>query len=94
MRTRPPQVEARWLQQLSQIPAVVEVPPFSAEANALLDHLATHFSVEDAGEVKEVERTTNHDVKAVEYVIKSKIKKNPELEKAGFRAVSIPGVRG
>lgn len=66
-------VEIRWLQCLSGIPQVVEVPPFSDEANAVLERIATNFTVEDAALVKKVERTTNHDVKAVEYVIKEKL---------------------
>jgi adenylosuccinate lyase len=72
-------VEVRWLQALAAIPAVTEVPPFSAEANALLDGLAAHFSVADAAEVKAVERTTNHDVKAIEYVLKARFAQHPEL---------------
>lgn len=60
---------------------VTEVPPFSAEANAVLDSLATGFSVEDALAVKEVEKTTNHDVKAVEYVLKQRFEGNAELAK-------------
>jgi hypothetical protein len=75
-------VECRWLQHLSTIPNVAEVPPLSAEANALLDSLATSFSVEDALLVKNVEKTTNHDVKAVEYVLKEKISSNEELNRA------------
>ncbi|KAK9823279.1 hypothetical protein WJX72_001564 [[Myrmecia] bisecta] len=74
-------VEVRWLQMLSSIPEVAEVPPFSAEANALLDDLAEQFSVEDALEVKQFERTTNHDVKAIEYVLKRRFQANPELAK-------------
>ena len=66
-------VEVRWLQRLSRIPQVVEVPPFSPQAEAVLERIATQFSVEDAALVKKVERTTNHDVKAVEYVIKEKL---------------------
>ncbi|KAI8463117.1 MAG: L-Aspartase-like protein [Monoraphidium minutum] len=62
-------VEVRWLQALADIPQVKEVPPFSPAASRLLDELAANFSVEDAAEVKDVERTTNHDVKAVEYVL-------------------------
>jgi len=72
-------VEVRWLQTLSANADVPEVPEFSSEANALLERIATEFSVADAEEVKLVERTTNHDVKAVEYVIKEKIKGMPEL---------------
>eukprot|EP00197_Chlamydomonas_leiostraca_P002563 CAMPEP_0202857378 /NCGR_PEP_ID=MMETSP1391-20130828/341_1 /ASSEMBLY_ACC=CAM_ASM_000867 /TAXON_ID=1034604 /ORGANISM="Chlamydomonas leiostraca, Strain SAG 11-49" /LENGTH=519 /DNA_ID=CAMNT_0049536167 /DNA_START=47 /DNA_END=1606 /DNA_ORIENTATION=+ len=72
-------VECRWLQKLSQIPQVVEVPPFSADAHAVLDKLATSFSVEQAQAVKAVEKTTNHDVKAIEYVLKDHFKAHPEL---------------
>ncbi|KAL6756697.1 L-Aspartase-like protein [Haematococcus lacustris] len=72
-------VECRWLQKLSQIPQVTEVPAFSAEANAVLDMLATTFSSEQALQVKAFERTTNHDVKAVEYVLKELFGRQPEL---------------
>lgn len=74
-------VEVRWLQTLAAIPEVLEVPPLSAEANAFLDDYAKNFSVEDAAKVKNVEKTTNHDVKAVEYVIKDKLMTHPELAK-------------
>ena len=57
-----------------------EVPVLSAEADGLLDALATNFTVDDALLVKNVERTTNHDVKAVEYVLKEKISHNQELK--------------
>jgi adenylosuccinate lyase len=60
---------------------VTEVPALSAEANALLDGLASGFTVEDAMLVKDVERTTNHDVKAVEYVLKEKITGSDELKR-------------
>lgn len=60
-----------------------EVPPLGPDANALLDRLATGFTVEEAGEVKVVERTTNHDVKAIEYVLKDKFAADPELAKVG-----------
>ncbi|MEW5303972.1 MAG: hypothetical protein WDW36_006615 [Sanguina aurantia] len=72
-------VEARWLQQLSRIPQVTEVPPFSAEATAILDTLASGISMEIAQQVKDIEKTTNHDVKAVEYVLKDQFLKNAEL---------------
>lgn len=75
------QVEVRWLQRLAAHPGVPEVAPFSAEANALLNQLAETFQVEQAERVKEFERTTNHDVKAVEYLIKEQVKQLPELAK-------------
>jgi adenylosuccinate lyase len=72
-------VEIRWLQKLSMHPAITEVPEFSAEANAFLDKMVNDFSLADAERIKEIERTTNHDVKAVEYLIKEKIADIPEL---------------
>ncbi len=64
------QVEIRWLQHLSVQPDIKEVPEFSEAANSYLNSLVTQFSVNDAERVKEIERTTNHDVKALEYFIK------------------------
>ncbi|WP_097461178.1 adenylosuccinate lyase [Mangrovitalea sediminis] len=65
-------VEIRWLQQLANHPGIPEVPPFSEAANAWLDQWISEFSLADAEQVKQIERTTNHDVKAVEYLIKQK----------------------
>ena len=72
-------VEIRWLQKLAAHPGVTEVPAFSAEANAFLDKLVSEFNLEDAQRIKDIERTTNHDVKAVEYFIKEQIAEFPEL---------------
>ena len=76
------EVEIRWLQRLSQHSQVNELPAFSDAANALLDGIVSNFSVDDASRIKEIERTTNHDVKAVEYFLKDKMKENEELAKA------------
>jgi adenylosuccinate lyase len=73
-------VEVRWLQQLSQNPNILEVPEFSAEANAFLNQLVANFSETDAEWIKHKERTTNHDVKAVEYFLKDKAAGVPELQ--------------
>ncbi len=73
-------VEIRWLQALSVHPQIKEVQPFSAETNALLNGIVDNFSESDALRVKEIEATTNHDVKAVEYLLKEKIAGNGELE--------------
>ncbi|WP_313055383.1 adenylosuccinate lyase [Pseudomonas lopnurensis] len=75
------QVEVRWLQRLAAHPGIPEVAPFSAEANALLNQLAENFQLEHAERVKEFERTTNHDVKAVEYLLKEQARQLPELAK-------------
>ncbi|MCD9520166.1 adenylosuccinate lyase [Photobacterium phosphoreum] len=72
-------VEIRWLQKLAATDAIVEVPAFSAEANAFLDRIATEFSEQDALRIKTIECTTNHDVKAVEYFLKEKVAELPEL---------------
>ncbi|WP_331350881.1 adenylosuccinate lyase [Cellvibrio sp. UBA7671] len=74
------EVEVRWLQQLSRLEGVQEVPAFSGATNAFLDKIVTDFNEADAQAVKDIERTTNHDVKAVEYFLKNKFAGNPELE--------------
>ncbi|ENU43109.1 MULTISPECIES: adenylosuccinate lyase [Acinetobacter] len=76
-------VEVRWLQALSNRPEIIEVASFSAETNAALDAIVSNFSEEDANRIKEIERTTNHDVKAVEYFLKEKIAGIAELQNAG-----------
>ncbi|NCI78596.1 adenylosuccinate lyase [Acinetobacter kanungonis] len=76
-------VEVRWLQALANHPEIVEVPAFTAETNAALDAIVAQFSEEDANRIKEIERTTNHDVKAVEYFLKEKIANIDELKNAG-----------
>lgn len=76
-------VEVRWLQALSNRPEIVEVAPFSNETNAALDVIVSNFSEEDANRIKEIERTNNHDVKAVEYFLKEKIAGIAELQNAG-----------
>ena len=73
-------VEVRWLQALAEQQEILEVPALSGHANNLLNKIVEHFSAEDAQRVKNIERTTNHDVKAVEYFLKEKISGNQELE--------------
>jgi adenylosuccinate lyase len=72
-------VEIRWLQALSQHTAIEEVPKFSTEATTHLEKIIDNFSEEDAERVKTIERTTNHDVKAVEYFLKEKIAHHQEI---------------
>ncbi|HSC75938.1 MAG TPA: adenylosuccinate lyase [Pseudomonadales bacterium] len=76
-------VEIRWLQQLARHPYVEELPAFSAAAEAKLEQILTDFDLPHAAQIKATERTTNHDVKAVEYFIKDQLKGNAELEAAG-----------
>lgn len=72
-------IEVRWLQALAAEAGIPEVPPLSEHASHLLDDLVTGFSEEDAQRVKNIERTTNHDVKAVEYFLKERVAGNVEL---------------
>jgi adenylosuccinate lyase len=72
-------VEVAWLLALAAEPAITEVPPFSDDARATLDAVVSSFSVADAARVKTIERTTNHDVKAVEYWLKERLASSPEI---------------
>ena len=76
-------VEVRWLQALSKHAEITEVAPFSDATNAALDAIVNDFSEADALRIKDIERTTNHDVKAVEYFLKEKIANIDELANAG-----------
>ncbi len=72
-------VEVAWLEALSNHPDIKEVPLLSEEAAWILRCIATRFDLTAAQRVKEIERTTNHDVKAVEYYIKERLAENEEL---------------
>ncbi len=76
------EVEVRWLQRLSANREISEVPEFSSDANRFLDGIISNFSQDDATAIKTIERTTNHDVKAIEYFLKDKIKQHPDLKSA------------
>ncbi|GAA4799127.1 adenylosuccinate lyase [Lysobacter hankyongensis] len=75
-------VEVEWLLALAAEPGIVELKPFSEAAVARLRTLADGLDVSDAARVKAIERTTNHDVKAVEYLIKERLKDDAELAPA------------
>ena len=72
-------VEIEWLKALANEPAITEVQAFSNDAVTLLDGIADSFSVADAGRVKAIEATTNHDVKAVEYFLKERTQSHAEI---------------
>ena len=75
------QVEIAWFIALSDA-GFAEFKPLSTGARAYLLSLVKNFSEQDSAAIKDIEKTTNHDVKAVEYWIKSKFEARPELEKA------------
>jgi len=72
-------VEVAWLVALSDEPAIPEVPRFSDSARAALDQVTGTFAPADAARIKEIERKTNHDVKAVEYWLKERFAAIPEI---------------
>ncbi|MEE4144777.1 MAG: adenylosuccinate lyase [Halieaceae bacterium] len=73
-------VEIRWLQCLAAHDGIGEVPGLSREASVILDEIADNFSEVDARRIKDIEATTNHDVKAVEYFIKERFDGHDELK--------------
>ena len=76
-------VETEWLKALAAEPLIAEVPAFSADTLSALDALARDFSEADAERVKTIERTTNHDVKAVEYFLREHFASNTEVARVG-----------
>src|SRR5690606_35608256 len=76
------QVEIEWFIALSDA-GLPELAPLSPSTRETLRSLVANFSEADAQAIKDIEKTTNHDVKAVEYWIKGQFAGNAELEKAG-----------
>ena len=73
-------IEVRWLQTLSNCDDITEVAQFDAATNSLLDNIVSQFDPAEAQRIKEIEKTTNHDVKAVEYYLREKITGHATLE--------------
>ncbi len=73
------EVEVRWLQKLADHSEITEVKPFSQETANFLNSIVDNFDRTHAEQIKTIERTTNHDVKAVEYFLKDQFKNNAEL---------------
>lgn len=72
-------VEVRWLQCLAAHPAIKEAAPLSSNAQAMLNEIIDQFDLADAQRIKDIEKTTNHDVKAVEYYLKERTAGDKEL---------------
>jgi len=71
-------IEIEWFKALSTEPGIPEIEPFSAATIAQLDAINATFCEDDAAAIKAIEKTTNHDVKAVEYWLRDKLSGNPE----------------
>jgi len=76
-------VEVRWLQALAEHSAIPELPPLPPTASARLDRIVETFCDDDARRIKAIEARTNHDVKAVEYFLRERVRDEPDL--AGVR---------
>ncbi len=76
-------VEIAWLRALGAEPAIAEVSAFSPDDVAKLDAFCADFSVADAERIKAIERTTNHDVKAIEYWLKERVGDSATLSRVG-----------
>ena len=73
-------VEIRWLQSLADNKEIAELAVFDEDTNNFLNAIVDNFAEADAQAIKDIEATTNHDVKAVEYFIKDKFRGNKQLE--------------
>tara|TARA_Y100000741_G_scaffold297942_1_gene238924 strand:+ start:444 stop:1820 length:1377 start_codon:yes stop_codon:yes gene_type:complete len=73
-------VEVEWLKKLSKNSSIKEIESFSASSTSLLNNIKDNFSIADAERIKEIEKTTNHDMKAVEYFIREKIQSDSKLK--------------
>ena len=73
-------VEVEWLKKLSKNSSIKEIESFPASSTSLLNNIKDNFSIVDAERIKEIEKTTNHDMKAVEYFIREKIQSDSKLK--------------
>jgi adenylosuccinate lyase len=83
-------VEVRWLMQLADEASIAEVKTLSAADKKFLESLISEFSVQDAERIKEIEKTTNHDVKAVEYFLQEKLREHNGSNASSELAATIP----
>ena len=72
-------VEIQWLQDLAAHTDIREIGPFTVPTNQFLDAILENFSLQDGKRIKELEQTTNHDVKAIEYFLREKAAANDEI---------------
>jgi len=73
------EIEIRWLQMLANNPNIIELEKFDKNTNDRLNNIINNFNTDDAKSIKNIEKTTNHDVKAVEYFICQQFKDNKNI---------------
>ncbi|CAL4320591.1 adenylosuccinate lyase [Buchnera aphidicola] len=66
-------IEIKWLQKLSSISEVLELPALTTKNVQILNNIIDNFNFNDAKEIKNIEKITNHDIKSIEYFLKKKI---------------------
>jgi adenylosuccinate lyase len=81
-------VEVEWLLALAAEPGIVELAPSPTPPRPACARWPSGFSVADAARVKAIERTTNHDVKAVEYFIKERLRTTPSWARRWSSCIS------
>jgi adenylosuccinate lyase len=86
-------VEVRWIQCLADAPGIEEIGPISSAMKDVLNRIVDDFSLDDAERVKNIEATTNHDVKAVEYFIRERLGDGPETRRSRSRTSCTSAVR-
>ncbi|BAP58861.1 adenylosuccinate lyase [Candidatus Tachikawaea gelatinosa] len=74
------EIEIKWLKKLASTKKIQELPSFDKDSNIFLENLILNFNESDALYIKEIEKKTNHDIKAVEYFLKEKIIQNKQLK--------------
>lgn len=75
------QIEIHWFKKIANTISIKEIPPFTEIECDFLNKLVINFNIKDAEHIKEIEKITNHDLKAIEYFLKSKISILPNLKK-------------
>ena len=84
-------VEVRWLQWLADEPGVPELPPLSSVMKDVLNQIVDDFNADDAEQIKKIEATTNHDVKAVEYYIRERLGSGNDARNITGQTIVIDG---
>lgn len=73
-------IEIKWLQHLSSINDLKELPKFNSDLDKKLNSILNSFSIDQANEIKKIENVTNHDVKAIEYYLRDSLKDYDGIE--------------
>lgn len=73
-------IEINWIKKLASCPKIKEIPKFDSQLNIFFDNIVKNFNEKDAIKIKKIEKKTNHDIKAIEYFLKKKMKKMKKMK--------------